>query len=64
MDILTAACTIVYFGHKVASDPNITRQASQALNDLIFAFENERFMVQLPKISSSLNRWKSMINSF
>ncbi|CAO3631584.1 unnamed protein product [Cunninghamella blakesleeana] len=65
IDILTAACTIIYFGHKVASDPNITRQASQALHDIVFAFENERYMIiALPKISSSLNRWKSMINSF
>ncbi|CAO3630216.1 unnamed protein product [Cunninghamella echinulata] len=64
MDILSAACTILYFGHKVASDPNITKNASQALNDLICAFENEYYMVQLPKIENCLTKWKSMINSF
>ncbi|KAI8077719.1 uncharacterized protein BX664DRAFT_343325 [Halteromyces radiatus] len=64
MNIISAAVTILYFGHQVTLDEVITQQAEQALVDLVKTFENEKGMLMNPTISSSVLKWKAMVNSF
>ncbi|KAI8976146.1 hypothetical protein BDB01DRAFT_368535 [Pilobolus umbonatus] len=64
IDILSAACTILYFGNKVAaSNNNMLLKSEEALSFIAHAFlsSTTQSIMQCPKIDRFIQRWRKFI---
>ncbi|KAG0174985.1 hypothetical protein DFQ30_001460 [Apophysomyces sp. BC1015] len=62
MNILSNACTVLYFGSKMIIDPQVIQQSESAIKFLVDIFESSSTMMQLPRIYQFVERWRQLQN--
>ncbi|KAF7732309.1 hypothetical protein EC973_005205 [Apophysomyces ossiformis] len=63
MNVLSDACSALYFGGRMVTDPQLVQQAQSAIKFLVDIFESSASMMQLPRVFQFVEKWRQLHDS-